>query len=106
MELYLKTLTIFPVPNSVQMPFKFDVPKTIIISRRDTVFALEQKIKNLLSNILYAKGEKSIVMKIRIWKSLTNNLDEIKAIDEKWKNSSVCKIDAECLTSAYTDIIK
>lgn len=88
------------------MPFKFDVPKTIIISRRDTVFALESKIKNLLSNILYAKGDRSIVMKIRIWKSLTNNLDEIKAFDEKWKNSSACKIDAECLTSAYTDIVK
>jgi hypothetical protein len=56
--------------------------------------------------VLYNKGDRSMVMKIRLWKSLTNNLDEIKAIDAKWKNSSVCKIDAECLTSSYTDIVK
>jgi hypothetical protein len=36
-ELYLKQLNVFPVPNAVHLPFKFDAPKTIILSRRDTV---------------------------------------------------------------------
>lgn len=35
---------------------------------------------------------------MRLWKSLTNEIDEIKAIEKKWKNSSIVKIDATCLT--------
>lgn len=41
-ELYLRQLLIIPLNNSVW--FKFDCPKTIIISRRETLAALEKKI--------------------------------------------------------------
>lgn len=88
------------------MPFKFDVPKTLLISRRETLQQLERKVCNLLSNILYSKGERSIVSKIRLWKSHNNNLEEIKEIDAKWKNSSAVKIDATCLNSGFSDVEK
>lgn len=40
-ELYLRQILIFPLQNSL---FKFDVPKTILISRRETLANLEKKI--------------------------------------------------------------
>jgi hypothetical protein len=54
-ELYLKQLTIYPMPNSVHLPFKFDAPKTIIIGRRETVTSLEYKVRGLLSNELFRR---------------------------------------------------
>ena len=41
-ELYLKEILIIPLSN--QTIFKFDCPKTIIISRRDTLASVEKKI--------------------------------------------------------------
>jgi hypothetical protein len=40
---------------------------------------------------------------VRLWKSNTNDLDEIKEVEKKWKNSSAVKIDAICLTSNLSD---
>jgi hypothetical protein len=34
---------------------------------------------------------------MRLWKSLTGDLDEIVGIEKKWKNSSVVRVDATCL---------
>jgi hypothetical protein len=35
---------------------------------------------------------------MRLWKSLTGDLDEIVVIEKKWKNSSVVRVDATCLS--------
>jgi len=43
---------IIPFNNSM---FKFDVPKTIIISRRETLAALEKKLSRVLMNRLFER---------------------------------------------------
>ena len=43
-ELYLKAVKIFPVPNSIQFCFKFDIPQTILISRKDSLVEMEKKL--------------------------------------------------------------
>ena len=35
-----------------------------------------------------------MIGKIRLWKSLTNNIEEIQEIDKKFKNYTTVKIDA------------
>lgn len=44
-----------------------------------------------------------MISKMRIWKSLTGDMDEIMAIEKKWKNSSVVKVDALCLSPMEED---
>ena len=43
-ELYLRSIIIFPVPNTIQYTFKFDIPQTILISRKETIADFEKKI--------------------------------------------------------------
>ena len=38
-----------------------------------------------------------MVNQMRLWKSLTNKLEEINEYEKKLKNSSVVKVDAVCL---------
>lgn len=38
-----------------------------------------------------------MVTKMRLWRSLTNQLEEIKEYDKKYKNFTSAKIDAVCL---------
>ena len=98
-ELYLRSIIIFPVPNTIQYTFKFDIPQTILISRKESIGDFEKKIQRVLNNRLFEKQERGVIVnKMRLWKSLTNEIDEIKAIEKKWKNSSIVKIDATCLT--------
>lgn len=42
-------MLIYPLPNN----FKFDVPKTLLISRKETILELEKKIIRLFNNKLY-----------------------------------------------------
>ena len=98
-ELYLRSIIIFPVPNTIQYTFKFEIPQTILISRKESIGDFEKKIQRVLNNRLFEKQERGVIVnKMRLWKSLTNEIDEIKAIEKKWKNSSIVKIDATCLT--------
>lgn len=81
-ELYLKTLLIYPVPNSTM--FKLDTPKTILLSRKESIIDLEKKVQRVLNNRLYARQEKGfIVSKLRLWRSLTNNIEEIQELEKK-----------------------
>jgi hypothetical protein len=48
-ELHLKTMCIFPL-NAL---LKFDVPKTLLISRKENMGDLVKKIQRLLNNYLY-----------------------------------------------------
>lgn len=74
-EIYLRQVLIYPVPNNV---LKFDVPKTLLISRNETILELEKKIIRLFNNRLYELKERgTIFIKLRLWKSLTNKLNEI-----------------------------
>lgn len=58
-ELYFKALLVFPVPNHV---FKFDVPKTVLVSRRDTVIDLEKKLCALLNIKAMMNGDRSTII--------------------------------------------
>jgi hypothetical protein len=99
-ELYLRHILIYPVPNTLpQFPFKFDIPQTLLISRRESLADLERKIQRVFNNRLFQRGEKGIMVnKMRLWKSMVDDMDEIKDIEKKWKNSSVVRVDAMCLT--------
>jgi hypothetical protein len=60
---------------------------------------LERKIQRVFNNRLFQRGEKGIMVnKMRLWKSMVDDMDEIKDIEKKWKNSSVVRVDAMCLT--------
>lgn len=103
-ELYLKAIKIFPVPNSIQFCFKFDIPQTVLISRKESLVDMEKKLQRVLNNRLFEKQEKGVlVSKMRLWKSLTSDMEEIKGIEKKWKNSSVVKVDALCLSPMEED---
>jgi ABC-type transporter lipoprotein component MlaA len=68
-ELYLKPMCIFPLHNI----FKFVVPKTLLISRKEKMVDLVKKVQRLLNNYLYSKGEKGMmVSQLRVWKHMTN----------------------------------
>lgn len=41
-----------------------------------------------------------MIYNIRLWKSVTNNLEEISNYDKKYKNSSIVKVDAMPLNVA------
>lgn len=38
-----------------------------------------------------------MITKVRLWKSLTNKLEEINEYEKKWKNSSIVRVDATIL---------
>jgi hypothetical protein len=68
-ELYLRTMCIYPL-NPI---FKFDVPKTLLISRKEKMEDLVKKIQRILNNRLYSLGEKGfMVSQLRVWKHMTN----------------------------------
>jgi len=94
-ELYLTKLDFVVVPNTL---FKFNGPKSILISRADDLTQLEAKCVRVLNSYLYQNGNKSdTVKKVKIWKHKTNNLEEIKELEKKHKNFTSVKIDAFAL---------
>ena len=88
-EIYLKSVLILPMPNSPNH-FGFNAPKTVILSRRETINELMKKIQRVLNYYLYnVKKIKDVMINdIRLWKSLTNNLNEIERLDKKYKTST------------------
>ena len=74
-ELYLKRLQFVAFPNKTL--FKFDAPHTIYLSKVQTVQDLEKKICRCLNGYLYftLKNKQTLVSKVRLWKSLTNNVE-------------------------------
>lgn len=104
-ELYLKKITFMPIPN--KLLFKMTGPHHFYISRNETLHDLEKKAQRLLTNYLFfILKERSIcVSKVRVWKSSTNNIDEIVEYDSKWKNYTHSKIDAE-LFSKMTETVE
>ena len=94
-EVYLRQLLIFPVPNNV---LKFDVPRTLLLSRKETILDLEKKAQRAMNARFYELQERgTLITKCRLWKSLTNQLNEIKDLDKKYKNYTSVKIDGICL---------
>jgi ubiquitin C-terminal hydrolase len=96
-EVYLKRLLIIPIPN--QAMFKFNGPKSTVISRKGTIEDLTKKVQSNLNGYLYnVLKEKSVmVCYIKLWKSTTNNLEEINDYDKKYKNYTSIKVDAVLL---------
>lgn len=90
-ELYLTKLNLLVVPNT---SFKFSCAQQILISRNGTLKDLESKTIRALNQILYERGEKSIVVsKVRIWKASNNNVEEILELTKKWKNFTQVTFD-------------
>jgi hypothetical protein len=103
-ELYLRQILIFPLQNSL---FKFDVAKTILMSRRETLANLEKKIQRVLMTRLYNIQERStVVNKMRLWKiSAAGRIEELTEIEKKVKNYTHVKFDGTCL-NAKQDVEK
>jgi hypothetical protein len=95
-ELYLRQILIFPLQNSM---FKFDVPKTILISRRETLAELEKKIQRVLNKRLYERQERGfMVSKIRLWRtSAALKIEELPEIEKKAKSYTSVKFDGTCI---------
>jgi hypothetical protein len=81
-ELYLKTILIYPVSSNNIL--KLDGPQKIIISRRETILELERKIARLLMNRANDKGERSMVVsKMRLWRyNIAFKAEEVKKIED------------------------
>jgi len=79
--------------------FDFSVPHTFYMSKTETVQELEKKVCRSLSAYLYftKKNKNKVVSKVRLWKSLTNNMEQIFELDNKIKNYTHVSIDAEPL---------
>jgi hypothetical protein len=74
-EIYFRTILFYPIPNQV---FKLDTYKKALISRMENLLDLEKKIQRFLNLRLYSLKEKSIMVnRIRLWKSLNNNMEDI-----------------------------
>ena len=86
-EVYLKPILILPLPTSI---FKVTTPLTVLTSRRDKMDGLIKRLKNMLSSYLYLKmNRKDILLKdLRLWKSMTNKVNEILEYDKKFKNAT------------------
>ena len=98
-ELYLRQILILPLQNSSL--FKYDCPKTIIISRRETLGSLEKKIGRVLMTRLFERQERSIVVsKMRLWRaSAAMKLEDIAEIEKKAKNCTHVKFDGALLNN-------
>ena len=75
-EIYLKQVQVYPIPNKGL--FAFSCPYSVLISRRDKIEDLFLKVRTALNSYLYTvRKEKTMIGHMRLWKSLTNNLEEI-----------------------------
>lgn len=94
-EVYFRQVNLFPVPNT---NFKFDRVKSVLISRKDNLLELEKKFQRALNNRLFELRDRSyMVTNMRMWKSNTNNLEEIEGLSKKHKNYTQVKVEAVCL---------
>lgn len=78
----------------------------MLVSRKDNISALANKIKAVLMFYLYSvvKDRSTILSELRLWKSLINNVEEIQQnVDKKYKNYTHVKIDAVPLNITETD---
>jgi hypothetical protein len=68
-----------------------------MISRKEKIQDLEKKIIRTMNYYLYSvlKERSFMLMHIRLWKSMTNQIEEISEWDKKFKNNyTTIKIDA------------
>ena len=58
----------------------------------------------MLTSYLYLerKNRYTVLKEIRLWKSMSNDVDEILEYDKKFKNASRIKVDAFCM-NVYKD---
>jgi hypothetical protein len=67
---------------------------------------ITRKVRNVLNNYTFnvLKDRSTMIKDVRLWKSLTNNLEDIKAnVDKKYKNYTQVKIDATPLNISEND---
>ena len=100
-ELYLAKLNLLVVPNAL---FKFTCAKQVLISRNATLQDLEKKVIGVLNYYMYQNGNKStILQKVRLWKSTSNNVEEIQQLDKKYQNYTKIKFDGLLLEDTTVD---
>ena len=81
--------------------FKFDCPKTIIISRRETLSSLEKKLGRVLMGRLFERQDRStVVSKMRLWRaSAAIKMEDLAEIEKKVKNYTHVKFDGVLLNN-------
>ena len=100
-EVYLRPVSFFPIPNQL---FKFQKPMTVLISRIEKLEDLQKKFQRVLNLRLYSLQERSVMVSLmRIWKSSTNDFEEIQGWEKKYKNYTQAKIEANCILSSDED---
>ena len=82
-DLRMKKLQILAFPDKTK--FKHPNPWTIYAAKTDTVRELELKIKRLLGFYYYSKSKDNPITlsQFRLWKSNTEDLEEILSWDSK-----------------------
>ena len=76
-EVYLKPIMIYPMPNSVT--FKFKNPMTIYIGRMETLKQLYKKLQRVLNLYIFQnkKGVIPLIVEMRLWKPTTGNFEDL-----------------------------
>jgi len=84
-ELYFREIRFTPIPAPL---FKWKEPKSVLISRAETVLDLTKKLQRALNNRLFMglKERSVMVGHMRLWKSNTNDFEEIEGLSKKYKN--------------------
>jgi hypothetical protein len=75
-----------------------------LISRTASVKDLNSKILRALNAALYALGNKILTyQKVKLWKYLNNNVDDILALEKRQKNYTTVEIDALLIEDEIVD---
>jgi hypothetical protein len=98
-EMYLKQVQIFPVPAA---PFNFgQVPKTLTISRAASISELKVKLLRCLSQL-----SSGALKQCKLWRPVSNNMDDILAIQKKYKENSTVDFDGTPLDTEETEAVE
>lgn len=94
-ELTLRKLSFVVLPNA--KVFNFADPRFILVSRNDTLKAIELKLQKALTNYLYTvmKNKDTLIRKFRLWKSLYETAEEVFKLESDKSGSK--KLDGDIL---------
>ena len=94
-ELHLRKMNFIVMPNA--KVFNFQEPRYILVSRNDTLKAIELKLQRSLTNYLYTvmKNKDLLIRKFRLWKSLYEKVEDVLKLDSD--KSAQPKVEGEIL---------
>jgi hypothetical protein len=91
-EVYLKKFDIMCFPNANK--FNFKVPRSVYMSKMQTIDDFNLKVRRCANGYLAAKREMPVGAKARLWKSMLNDMEYLNGLDKKYQDYTETKIDA------------